>query len=210
MELTRLDNNMTAFKLLTILKQELGDDKLLDIDCVHYNLETRGIDLEPKDMVSAVVAFYNNPIPFYTNWEAFDKFVAAFCHYDVNPGTIHKNNMFEIVRAILDAKKIVDTYIKDNINFNSEVLTYIAAIAHDEGLVICPPEIAYTGLQDYMDKINYNVTPDMKKEIMKFYDYLVKAYNEEFAETVDKDINDFTLENALKLLSISLYTKKFD
>jgi len=211
METIKLSDDITAFKLLTILKEELGEDKLVDIDCVHYNLEAKGIDLEPKDMVSAVVAFYNNPMPFYTNWEAFDKFVAAFCHYDVNPDTIHKNNMFEVVRAILDAKKIVDTYIKTDIKFNSEVLTYIAAIAHDEGLVVCPPEIAYTGLQEYMDRVNYNITSDIKDKITKIYNDLLEAYNApNLAKVLDKDTDDFIIENALKLLSITLYTKKYN
>jgi hypothetical protein len=213
METIKLPDDITAFKLLTILKEELGEDKLVDIDCVHYNLEAKGIDLEPKDMVSAVIAFYNNPVPFYTNWMAFDKFVAAFCHYDVNSDTIHKNNMFEVVRAILDAKKIVDTYIKalSDIKFNSEVLTYIAAIAHDEGLVVCPPEIAYTGLQEYMDRINHNIIPDIKDKIIKTYNYLLEVYtNPSFAEILDKDIDDFAIENALKLLSITLYAKKYN
>jgi len=211
METIKLSDDITAFKLLTILKEELGEDKLVDIDCVHYNLEAKGIDLEPKDMVSAVVAFYNNPMPFYTNWEAFDKFVAAFCHYDVNPDTIHKNNMFEVVRAILDAKKIVDTYIKTDIKFNSEVLTYIAAIAHDEGLVVCPPEIAYTGLQEYMDRVNYNITSDIKDKITKIYNDLLEVYNApNLAKVLDKDTDDFIIENALKLLSITLYTKKYN
>jgi hypothetical protein len=213
MEPIKLSDDITAFELLTILKKELGEDKLIDIDCVHYNLEARGVDIEPKDFVSAVITFYNNPAPFYRDWHIFDKFVAAFCHYTIDPNTVHKNNMFEVVRAILDAKKIVDTYIKNlsDLKFSSEVLTYIAALAHDEGLVVCPPEISYTGLQEYMDRINHNITSDMKDKIIKIYNDFLRVYTTpDFVKILDRDIDDFTIENAVKLLSITIYAKKYN
>lgn len=108
-----------------------------------------GPSTEVRSIVMALQTVLNTNFPFEL-WNVFEKVGHAF-----NGGNVD----FEVVQPLEPDEVSLTIYIlktiRPKIDFEPDVLGYIAATAHEAGLAWLPPEL-FAGAQQYMEKLTHD------------------------------------------------------
>lgn len=188
-----------------------GDEDKTEIDYIWFQMENKyNINIARKDTLSASVAFYHNPVEFFSNPNVFDKMSVAFNGHNVVTSIINEPAPEEATFAVAEAKEILKNLWEhkyaDSYPLFPDVAKYVAAIYSHHGLIVFHPT-----LYKYQEVLNsFDCSPELnetRKEIIAAY----KEYEKNPKSAINrmmlnKDIHDdFVASNLSYLIAIDLY-----
>jgi hypothetical protein len=149
------------------------------------------LDQNTKDMIMAVKLCFGSHAP-YKEWEVFENVVAALNNEIPLIGELQEVFTAEVVFAVKCMSRISATPWSD------EVKTYIAAVAHKDGLILMPSEILFA--QGNLNGISH-ASDDKKRRVAKEWAHQsIKGVKEKI------DYNDFVSVHCGKLYDIKKYS----
>lgn len=193
------------------LKQDGG----LEMDYVWLMFESKyNINIVRKDALSASIAFYNNPVEFFSNPNVFDKMSIAFNGHNVVVSIINEPTPEEATFAVKEARSIISEIWHNKYGSQyplfPDVAKYVALIYHHNGLCLFHPELKQ--YQEMLSGLDQNSSiKEARRVISKIYDEYRDSPDAIISKIMDNvkitnDNNDgYIKSNISHLFAIDIY-----